>query len=263
MARAVPCEIFHVGPSPNLSGTGVFRSTVVSRSQITLMTNVSKSLNFSRRFQMYISTRHHSFWAVKTVSISDQKSFTIRWPYKERFYCITFQLSLTYLLRRRTTFCWCARCGRGVAWSSGGRHPYRSASPDTCWRRYERLPEPLTTAVPVRLTPDVCIVETRLREPSYVPNHRYGSLDLGGKIQKIKLLTKQECIPVGCVPPVCWPYPVVRGGVSVQPHPWMQTPLVTWPVMHVGTPNPLSPCGQKEWQMLVKTLPCPNFVCGR
>ena len=128
---------------------------------------------------MHISTRHHSFWAVKTVSISDQKSFTTRWLYKERFYCITFQQSLTYRLRRRTTFCWCARCGRGVVWSSGGRHPYHSVSPDTCWRRYVRLPEPLTTAVPARLTPDVCIVETRLREPSYVPDHRYGSLDLG------------------------------------------------------------------------------------
>ena len=32
---------------------------------------------------------------------------------------------------------------------------------------------------------------------------------------------KQECIPVGCVPPVCWPYPVVSyvswGGGSAQP----------------------------------------------
>ena len=188
------------------------------------------------------------------VSISDQKSFTIRWPYKERFYCITFHQSLTYRLRRRTTFCWCARCGRGVVWSSGGRHPYRSALPDTCWRRYGRLPGPLTTAVPVRLTPDVCTVGTRLREPSYVPGHRYGSLDLGENIRKIKMLPKQECIPAGCVPAACWPYPIVLGG---------RLPTHPPPVMHAGKPTPLSPCGQKEWQMLVKTLPCPSFVCRR
>ena len=110
----------------------------------------------------------------------------IRWLYKRGSAVWHFN-TLTYRLRRRTTFCWCARCGRGVVWSSGGRHPYHSASPDTCWRRYERLPEPLTTAVPARLTPDVCTVETRLREPSYVPDHRYGSLDLAKKFRKIKM----------------------------------------------------------------------------
>ena len=93
-------------------------------------------------------------------------------------YCITFQPELTYRLRRRTTFCWCAQCGRGVVSSSGGRHPYRSVWPGTCWRRYERLPEPLTTAVPTRPIPNVRTAGTRLREPSYVPSRRYGSLGL-------------------------------------------------------------------------------------
>ena len=91
----------------------------------------------------------------------------------------------------------------------------------------------------------------------------------------------QECIPVGCVPPACWLYPIVshvsRGGGSA-PHPdadplWMQPPLdanhqrqtplptdatpldadplVMWPVMHAGKPPPTP-----DRQTPVKTLPC-------
>ena len=87
---------------------------------------------------------------------------------------------------------------------------------------------------------------------------------------------EQECIPVGCVLPTCWPYPIIsnvsRG--SAQPRwmqnckwlnllcpwrqrpSWMQTPppleadpLVNWPVMHAGKPPPWT-----EWQIDVKTL---------
>ena len=39
--------------------------------------------------------------------------------------------------------------------------------------------------------------------------------------------------------------------------PWMQISLVMWPVMPAGKPTPH--CGQKEWQMPVKTLPCPKL----
>ena len=81
----------------------------------------------------------------------------------------------------------------------------------------------------------------------------------------------QEYIQLGCVLPACWPYPVVshvsvgRGGL---PNPsWRQTPLDG---DSPGCRSPLSydlwymlgsqpPCGQKEWHMPVKTLPCPKL----
>ena len=76
-----------------------------------------------------------------------------------------------------------------------------------------------------------------------------------------KNYAKHECVPVGCVLPACWPYPIVshvsRGrGLpnppEADPHgcrpprrqtPWMQTPLVIplvmWSVMHAGKAPPL------------------------
>ena len=71
--------------------------------------------------------------------------------------------------------------------------------------------------------------------------------------------SKQECIPVGCVPPACWLYPSMlcpRGGVCPGgvcpggvcrgglPRGVWQTPLWT------------------EWQTGVKILPCRDFVAG-
>ena len=44
---------------------------------------------------------------------------------------------------------------------------------------------------------------------------------------------------------------------SGQRPPW-QTPPVMWSVVHAGTESP--PCGQNSWHMLVKTLPCRNFI---
>ena len=64
-------------------------------------------------------------------------------------------------------------------------------------------------------------------------------------LPKCKL--KQECIPVVCVPPARWLYPVVSnaGGGSLPTSqmqtPWIQTPLWT------------------GWQTLVKTLPFPRL----
>ena len=57
------------------------------------------------------------------------------------------------------------------------------------------------------------------------------------------LQCKQECIPVGCVPPAYWPYPSMHcaEGVSAQ---------------GVSTPLWIS------WQTCVKTLPCCNSGAG-
>ena len=137
--------------------------------------SLAKHCILFQRVQLHISTRHHSFGRSRPFLFLTKNLSQLGGLTKRGFTAWHFQQALTYRLRRRTTFCWCARCGRGVAWSSGGRHPYRSVSPGICWRRYERLPEPLTTAVPARLTPNARTVETRLREPSYVPDHKYGS----------------------------------------------------------------------------------------
>ena len=69
---------------------------------------------------------------------------------------------------------------------------------------------------------------------------------------------KQECIPVGCVPPACWPYPIVShggfasGGGGSASMGWADPPVM-WPVMHAERPTPQ--CGQTP----VKTLPCPKL----
>ena len=69
----------------------------------------------------------------------------------------------------------------------------------------------------------------------------------------------QECIPVGCVPPACWPYPrmhcaggggLCQGGVSAQGGCVSVFPGVADP-----------PRGQNDRQVL-KTLPCRNFIAG-
>ena len=67
-----------------------------------------------------------------------------------------------------------------------------------------------------------------------------------------------ECIPVGCIPPTYWPYPVVLSlpnspGCKL---PWMQTssgcgppgcrPLVMWHVMHAEKPTPASPPNRRN-----------------
>ena len=93
---------------------------------------------------------------------------------------------------------------------------------------------------------------------------------------------RQETVPVGCVPPACWPYPLVshvsrgRGWrrrvsatslLDAEPPggrpPWMQTPQRQTPWRQTpldadlpgGRPCPL----WTEWDTRVKTLPCPKL----
>ena len=77
-----------------------------------------------------------------------------------------------------------------------------------------------------------------------------------------KYLLKQESIPVGCVPPVCWPYPIVphvSQGASTQPRgcrsPCRQTPPQRHTLPWESDPSPL----WTGWYMWVKTLPCPKL----
>ena len=74
--------------------------------------------------------------------------------------------------------------------------------------------------------------------------------------------TRQECIPVGCVPPSLY-----HKGASLDTDPLDRDPPgqkspVMWPVMHVVTETP-PPSPWTESQTGVKTLPSHNFVCGR
>ena len=112
------------------------------------------------------------------------------------------------------------------------------------------------------------------------------------EILPLTQVNKQECIPVGCLPPACRPYSVVshfsQGRGSAQPPPvgrrgglpnpppdtdpprcrppldaaltprgrppgGRPPPLFMGPVMHAGKPIP--PCGQTP----VKILPCPKL----
>ena len=95
--------------------------------------------------------------------------------------------------------------------------------------------------------------------------------------------------PVGCVPPIRWPYPIASHvslfGVSPTPHVCLRggvyplprcrppgcrvspgctpshgytSPPVMWPVIHAGKPTPL----WSVWQTRAKTLPC-SKLCLR
>ena len=84
---------------------------------------------------------------------------------------------------------------------------------------------------------------------------------------KTDIRVGQECIPVECVPPTCWPYPVLLGGGG-----GMQTPLLDADPPWRQTPSDVNPRSCDLWCMLgsqppvvnriqtgVKTLPCPRF----
>ena len=109
---------------------------------------------------------------------------------------------------------------------------------------------------------------------------------------------KQECIPVGCVPPaavaVClgslppcmlgnhpvWAWRPTRCGPGDFPSQTPQLSPRVWasrPARHAGIPSPWRtarhagippamhagippPCEQNSWHTLLKILPCPNFV---
>ena len=84
----------------------------------------------------------------------------------------------------------------------------------------------------------------------------------------LNLTLKQECIPVGCIPPAHWSY--LR--ISYPTH----TPLGATThgppaaTMHAPREQPCTPPratmhaprGQNCWHTLLKILPCPNFVAG-
>ena len=76
---------------------------------------------------------------------------------------------------------------------------------------------------------------------------------------------KQECIPVGCLPPAHWPWGGCTClGVCTCPEGG------TWPRVYLprgctypgGTCPGTPPYGQNSWHMLLKLLPCQNFVAG-
>ena len=109
------------------------------------------------------------------------------------------------------------------------------------------------------------------------------NLGVEGRLDKEPKKIKQECIPVRCVPPTYWPYPMLLGGggssqlpLDADPldadHPWMQTTAGCrsprcrspwkqtlfpgmWPVMHAEKPTS-APVNRQRG---VKTLPCPKL----
>ena len=98
---------------------------------------------------------------------------------------------------------------------------------------------------------------------------------------------KQECIPVGCIPPaavaISWGGSAsVHAGIHQPPLPWvwawrlptgqtLQAPPWVWawkPARHAGIPPwrsarhagiPPHPCVQNSWHTLLKILPCPKL----
>ena len=79
------------------------------------------------------------------------------------------------------------------------------------------------------------------------------------------LIKKQEWIPVGCVPPTRWPYPVVSDGVGIAAYPppldadtpLMQTPSWCRPPLDADLP-----CEQNDWQTGVKAQPSQTSFAG-
>lgn len=89
---------------------------------------------------------------------------------------------LTYQLQHRTTFCWFGWRGRGVSELLGGKHPCRSSSPSTCWRRCVRPLEPQRTAAHTRQRWGGYTKGSPPHEPSCDPSQRCGSWRLEFKI---------------------------------------------------------------------------------
>ena len=134
------------------------------------------------------------------------------------------------------------------------RHSYHMVSPGTrdCFVHIMKMHYYLLWVV---TPPDKRAVKWSVTQPSIysIP------WDNGGHLQMkmTQITTKQVCIPVGCVPSACWPYPrgICISGVYLQgwaePHPYPGLPIGGWQ-------TPL-------WtdKHLWKHYPAPNFVCGR
>ena len=85
---------------------------------------------------------------------------------------------------------------------------------------------------------------------------------------------QQECIPVGCVPPACWPYPVVshvsRGGLS-NPLPGCKPPRMQTPLEEADSPGhvtsdsgkPHPPSRGQTNTCEIITLPQTSFAAGK
>ena len=79
-------------------------------------------------------------------------------------------------------------------------------------------------------------------------------------------LHKQECIPVGCVPPAHWPWGCIcpggctcLGGCTCP----RGVPARRGGTCPGGVPaQGVVYLGQNSWHTLLKILPCPNFVAG-
>ena len=175
--------------------------------------------------------------------------------------------------------------GGGLPQCMLGYHPPRSRPPrsrppltaDTPWKQThppEADPFPPGSRPPQKQTPP-CTV---LHAGRY--GQQAGSMHPTATMESfLKILSKKECIPVGCIPPAWWPYPVVShvsqgdlhpggsasSGVCIQGRasasrgvclqkgglppgggwadPPDADPLIMWSRMHAGKPTPL-PCGQ-------------------
>ena len=83
----------------------------------------------------------------------------------------------------------------------------------------------------------------------------------------VKLDLIQVCIPVGWIPPACWPYLpacteqgcLLWGGGVPAPRRGVPAPGGWYPSMHWGSPPP---CEQNSWHTLLKILPCPKLAGG-
>ena len=94
-------------------------------------------------------------------------------------------------------------------------------------------------------------------------------------------ISKQECIPVGCIPPaevaVCLGglrqcmlgYTPPGLGLDTIPRAWTpprcgpaDPPPARLPQPPPGSGPRHPPCGQNSWHTLLKILPCANFVAG-
>ena len=69
-------------------------------------------------------------------------------------------------------------------------------------------------------------------------------------------INKQDCIPVGCIPPACWPYLLARGGAWSRGVPgWgMSARGGGGGIPACTEADPL--CEQNSWHTLLKILPC-------
>ena len=111
------------------------------------------------------------------------------------------------------------------------------------------------------LTVNICVIRANCGLNSSFPLCKFAHEFLGCCCCQEDI----ECIPVGCIPPTYWPYPVV---LSLPNSPGCRPPLDADPpdadpwscdLWCMLRSQPPSPPRQKEWHMLVKILCCPKL----